>query len=267
MKLPKFLKRKQVKRRLFAFQCDPELIMGIKYVAKALEVPQYPLVEHLIQMGIASLYDCVHNEDLKRYLQNHIFKDHLFKNVLDYDNSYDRKAALRAYQASKLTHMREDLEETGKFITDFQNMLKTYVPPVKTTSTDASLNKTTAANEPQVRETLSPKFQGTENDNESEIIPDDQLFDVPLFVSHGETIQTSQPYTNPTEQPPELNGDVPKPDSEEETTRSIQPVDNQIEESPDLHVDALNSIIGYEPKDEDRPDESQSEELGPLIEP
>jgi hypothetical protein len=68
---------KQICRTQFNFACENNQITAIKLLAKELEVPVYPLVEHLIQIGAQEVKLYLQHEALKETLQRHLLKNHL----------------------------------------------------------------------------------------------------------------------------------------------------------------------------------------------
>jgi len=90
-----FSKKKHNERKVFGFLCDPKLAFGVKMIATQLETPIYPLVEHLLQLGVEQVYPALEDEDFKEELQEHLLNEHLLVPALDQQNDYDKAAAAR----------------------------------------------------------------------------------------------------------------------------------------------------------------------------
>jgi hypothetical protein len=65
------------KRTQLNFACDEKIVTGIKMLAKELEVPMYPLLEHLLQLGASEVLEINKNDHLKEELCRHLVQDHL----------------------------------------------------------------------------------------------------------------------------------------------------------------------------------------------
>lgn len=75
-KLEKRFSRK-ITRRQVNFACDQSIILGVKLMAKSLEVPVYVICEHLLQAGAEEIAVIIQDEALKEQLCRHLVRDHL----------------------------------------------------------------------------------------------------------------------------------------------------------------------------------------------
>jgi len=91
-----FFKKKKTNRQVFGFLCDRHLALRVKMLAGALEVPIYPLAEHLLQLGLAHILDEVSSnpdnaEMVKEELSEHLVREHLLVEKLaneDYEHLF-----------------------------------------------------------------------------------------------------------------------------------------------------------------------------------
>ena len=94
-----FWKKSQRRRKVFGFLCDPELAVGVKMLAAALESPIYPLAEHLLQLGARQIAPALKDPELTKRLQQHLLKGHLLVSAPSADDG-ERMAAKRGRPAS-----------------------------------------------------------------------------------------------------------------------------------------------------------------------
>lgn len=64
-------------RKDFNVLVDKKLILRIKLMAAELETPLYPLVEHLLELGLAEVGVEIQDAALETELKQHLFRDHL----------------------------------------------------------------------------------------------------------------------------------------------------------------------------------------------
>lgn len=91
-----FFKKRQSNRQVFGFLCDRALALRVKMLAGALEVPIYPLAEHLLQLGLAHILDEISSnpdnvEMVKEELSEHLVREHLLVEKLadeDYEHLF-----------------------------------------------------------------------------------------------------------------------------------------------------------------------------------
>ncbi|MDP2950231.1 MAG: hypothetical protein Q8P22_11915 [Chloroflexota bacterium] len=91
------LKRERPRKRTtFGFACDPGISAVVKLLARKLEVPIYPLAEHVLQLGLAQVLALQEDEEFKKALQQHLAHQHLLVPLLNEENEYDLKAIAMA---------------------------------------------------------------------------------------------------------------------------------------------------------------------------
>jgi hypothetical protein len=93
-----FNRKKPKKRKVFGFLCDPNLARGVKTLARYLEVPIYPLAEHLIQLGAGLVVPALDDEEKKKELQEHLANEHLLVPSFDKDNEYDKELLFKVLE-------------------------------------------------------------------------------------------------------------------------------------------------------------------------
>ena len=71
------LKRKKHKRIQLNFQCDTRLVARLRLISKFLGTPQYPLIEHLLELGMAEAYARSVDPTLREELCRHLIEEHL----------------------------------------------------------------------------------------------------------------------------------------------------------------------------------------------
>jgi len=91
MKLPGAVKRyrrrlskrftKEIHRKQFNFYCDRDLIAIVRYMADKLEIPVYPLMEHIVQLGVHEIIVLEGDEASRDQLCRHLVRDHLLTPV------------------------------------------------------------------------------------------------------------------------------------------------------------------------------------------
>jgi len=76
---------KTIKRRQLNFNCDEDIIIGIKFLAAILEVPYYVIGEHLLQVGSYHVLTVIKEPEKRHKLQEHLVKVHLLGDELSDD--------------------------------------------------------------------------------------------------------------------------------------------------------------------------------------
>jgi hypothetical protein len=69
--------RKEIRRQQFNFMLDTKLYWLIKGWARRLEVPQYCLAEHIIQLGLVEIAEILEDKALTEELVRHLVEGHL----------------------------------------------------------------------------------------------------------------------------------------------------------------------------------------------
>ena len=73
---------KAIKRKQVNFNCSEDIIDGTKLLAAILEVPQYVVAEHLLQVGSYHLIGAIRDREKREKLVEHLVKVHLLGNEL-----------------------------------------------------------------------------------------------------------------------------------------------------------------------------------------
>jgi len=104
----KVQKKYESKSRLQVnFLCDRKLAARLKELAHALEVPIYPLLEHLLQLGIREAMVIAQDEALRERFVRHLVEDHLLTPVTKPESEPISKRALRIENALRLLELLE----------------------------------------------------------------------------------------------------------------------------------------------------------------
>lgn len=78
---------KAIKRKQLNFNCDEDIIIGIRFLAAVLEVPRYVLAEHLLQLGSYHLIEVIKDLKKREKLVEHLVRVHLMGSELKDDES------------------------------------------------------------------------------------------------------------------------------------------------------------------------------------
>ena len=76
---------KTLKRRQLNFNCSEDIILGIQFMATILEVPQYVVAEHLLQLGSYHLIEVIKDRERREKLVEHLVTVHLLGDELSDD--------------------------------------------------------------------------------------------------------------------------------------------------------------------------------------
>ena len=76
---------KVIKRKQFNVTCSQDIILEVKLIAAALQVPYYVIAEHLLQVGSYHVLMAMEDAERKQQLQEHLVKVHLLSNELTDD--------------------------------------------------------------------------------------------------------------------------------------------------------------------------------------
>ena len=106
-KLEKRHKKESIDRRQLNFTCDVNLITGLKLLAKYLDIPFYPLAEHVLELGISEISVKVQDSALTELLQRHLVKEHLLVRQLNPLDSHVSDRARRIDSALRFLRLIE----------------------------------------------------------------------------------------------------------------------------------------------------------------
>jgi hypothetical protein len=84
---------KDPRRRVFGFQCSPEIQTNLKSLSDQMHIPLFALSEHALQLGTMQLIDANNNPDEREVLHQHLAKDHVAKRTIEKVARYDTEAA------------------------------------------------------------------------------------------------------------------------------------------------------------------------------
>lgn len=97
----------QIGRKQLNVMCDNRLILQLKALASYLEIPIYPLCEHVLQLGLAEVLTGIEDEALKENLERHLLQDHLLVKELQAMDETTSRRALRLRNTMKLLDLIE----------------------------------------------------------------------------------------------------------------------------------------------------------------
>ena len=78
---------KTIKRKQCNLTMAEEIILGVKLFAAILEVPQYVICEHLLQVGSYQILKALDDPEMRKILTEHLVKVHLLGNELKDDET------------------------------------------------------------------------------------------------------------------------------------------------------------------------------------
>lgn len=111
---------KEIGRQQFNVVLDRRVILALKSIASDLQIPLYPLCEHLLQLGLSEVLTIVEDEAQKEILQRHLLEDHLLVKELQPMNEPISKRALRIKNALRWLSLIEakcgSVEEVKRII-------------------------------------------------------------------------------------------------------------------------------------------------------
>ena len=87
--------------------CDNKLVLGLKALAQHLEIPIYPLAEHILQMGMAEVITGIEDEAFIEDLQRHLLQDHLLVKELKPSSELISRRALRLQNSVRFLELIE----------------------------------------------------------------------------------------------------------------------------------------------------------------
>lgn len=102
---------KDTKRRIFGFQCSPDIQSSLKLLSDQLHVPLFALAEHALQLGAMQLADAYNNPGERDELRRHLTENHVEMNTIEKVSRYDAEAAatmktarIRRFSIDKAAH-------------------------------------------------------------------------------------------------------------------------------------------------------------------
>ena len=120
-KLEKLFKREEIGRKQLNFACDINLIARLKLLASYLDIPLYPLAEHVLELGISEITVIVKDKALTESLQRHLLEDHLLVGRLNPADKHTSDRATRIENALNFLNLIEsksgNLEDTKRVCT------------------------------------------------------------------------------------------------------------------------------------------------------
>jgi hypothetical protein len=80
-------------RRVFGFQCSPNIQASLKSLSDQMHIPLFALAEHALQLGTMQLVDANNNPDEREVLRRHLAEDHVAKRTIEKVARYDTEAS------------------------------------------------------------------------------------------------------------------------------------------------------------------------------
>jgi hypothetical protein len=106
-KLEKRFKKDKIGRKQMNFTCDADLIARLKLLAKCLDIPLYPLAEHVMELGMSEVAVITQDRALTEVLQRHLLEEHLLVEQLNPVERHVPDKARRIDNALKLLKLVE----------------------------------------------------------------------------------------------------------------------------------------------------------------
>jgi hypothetical protein len=82
-------------RRVFGFECSPDIQAQIRVLAGKLQVPIYALVEHALQLSAGLIAKMEENSEESALLRKHIIEIHVEARTIEKISAYDQDMAQR----------------------------------------------------------------------------------------------------------------------------------------------------------------------------
>jgi hypothetical protein len=105
-------KRKKPGRKIFGFQCSPDIHVSAKALAKQLNVELYVVGEHAMQLGLIEIAASMKDPEEREILLKHLHEEHTIKRLVESISAHDAEAAdyIRAGQARR-HHMEQAIRD------------------------------------------------------------------------------------------------------------------------------------------------------------
>jgi hypothetical protein len=84
---------KDTKRRIFGFQCSPDIQASLKSLSDQIYVPLFALAEHALQLGAMQLEEVNNNPEEREELRRHLTEVHVEMRTIEKIARYDAEAA------------------------------------------------------------------------------------------------------------------------------------------------------------------------------
>jgi hypothetical protein len=94
-RLVKKVLRKDSGRRVFGFPCSPDIPARLKLLAGQLNIPNYALCEHALQLSTELIAKMAENSEESALLKKHITEIHVNARTLEKISAYDQDMAER----------------------------------------------------------------------------------------------------------------------------------------------------------------------------
>jgi hypothetical protein len=84
---------KEQGRRVFGFECSPNIQATLKSLSDQIHVPLFALAEHALQLGSIQLEEANNNPDEREELRRHLTEVHVEMRTIEKVDRYDTEAA------------------------------------------------------------------------------------------------------------------------------------------------------------------------------
>jgi|WetSurMetagenome_2_1015567.scaffolds.fasta_scaffold200703_2 hypothetical protein len=100
-------------RRVFGFQCSPDIPASLKMLADQLHVPLFGVAEHALQLGAIQIKAAYDDPEEREELRRHLMEVHVGMRTIEKISKYDEKAS----QTLAIERTRRfAIEKNGNFI-------------------------------------------------------------------------------------------------------------------------------------------------------
>jgi hypothetical protein len=80
-------------RRVFGFQCSPDILSSLKLLADQLHVPLFSLAEHALQLGAIQIAKANKSPEEREELRSHLTEVHVGMRTIEKISRYDEEAS------------------------------------------------------------------------------------------------------------------------------------------------------------------------------
>lgn len=120
----RFGRRRKNKRRVYSFLCDPVLRILVKVQSKELNVPDFCVAEHALELGLYSIDMALGGEESRKRLREHLVTRHQILPGLNRDDEVERRI-LKKEESLELE--RQELGDIAREVVRICNEIN--VPP------------------------------------------------------------------------------------------------------------------------------------------